>query len=113
AFACGRPWPDPVLLIDTFDKSRAERGRRTLLDCLRVDVLAEIVTRCRREGVRVALAGSLGRDEICRIVPLGPDWIGVRGAVCDGEDRQAHLNPARIVEVRRLLKPSSSPAPGS
>src|SRR5262249_42518195 len=103
AFACGRPRPGPPLLIDTLGKSPAADGRRrTLLDCLTVEELGAVVVRCRREGVRVALAGSLGHDEIRQLVPLAPDWIGVRGAVCDGDDRQAQLAAARVVEVRGL-----------
>jgi uncharacterized protein (UPF0264 family) len=96
--------PGTVLLIDTFDKTRAAEGTRsTLLDHLPLDTLARIVRDCHQDEVRVALAGSLGFEEIERLLPLRPDWVGVRGAVCEGGSRGATLSPARIRDLARIL----------
>lgn len=100
AFAASRPWPAAVMLIDTFDKT----SRRTLLDWLPLEKLTVIIGDCRAAGVRLALAGSLGRDEVRRLAPLGPDWIGVRGAVCVESQRQARLEAERVAELCRLIE---------
>jgi uncharacterized protein (UPF0264 family) len=105
AFACERPWPDPVLLIDTFDKSRTP-ARRTLLDCLSLEQIANLCLRCRANNVRIALAGSLGMEEIRQLWPLAPDWFAVRSAVCD-HDRRQELLPARVRQLVEFLNSSS------
>jgi uncharacterized protein (UPF0264 family) len=99
SFACSRPWPDPVLLIDTFDKSR----RRTLLDCLPIGVVAEVCTRCRGNNVRIALAGSLHTEAIRQLWPLSPDWFAVRSAVC-AQDRNQELQAARVAHLAELFR---------
>ncbi len=111
AFACATPWPSPVLLLDTFDKSRSTDGhRRTLLDCLSLERLAQIVAACRRRDVRIALAGSLGREDVERVATLESDWIGVRGAVCADGDRGGRLD---VAAVQALVKLLATPTRGS
>jgi uncharacterized protein (UPF0264 family) len=105
AFACRRPWADPVLLVDTFDKSPSPLGlKRTLFDWLPLEKLAVICGACREQGVRVALAGSLGLEEVRRLVPLVPDWIAVRGAVCENNDRGQTLSAGGVHALVNLLQ---------
>src|SRR5260370_28209641 len=68
-----------VLLLDTFEKDG-----RSLLDWLDHTSIEQIVTRCRTDGVRVALAGSLGFEEIVALQYLQPDWFAGRRAACQG-----------------------------
>jgi uncharacterized protein (UPF0264 family) len=91
-FACvGHRGP---FLLDTWQKDGA-----TLLDRLPLKQIAALVTQCRAAGVPVALAGSLGLAQLEMLLPLGPDWIGVRGAACRGGRRTATIDDN---EVRRL-----------
>jgi hypothetical protein len=91
-FACtGRLGP---FLLDTWAKDGS-----TLLDHLPLAVITALVQRCRASGIPVALAGSLGRREMDKLLPLRPDWFGVRGAVCRGRQRLATVDAK---EVRRL-----------
>ena len=55
------------------------------------------------------LAGSLTAASIEQLLPLDPDYVGVRGAVCDNT-RAGRLNPLRVRELKRLLvaAPSSN-----
>jgi uncharacterized protein (UPF0264 family) len=103
AFICGQPWPDPVLLIDTFDKSSTTTGRVTLLDSLPLEVIAEVSARCRANHVRIALAGSLHMEEIHKLWPLRPDWFAVRSAVCE-QDRKQELQAGRVQLLVDLLR---------
>jgi len=102
-FVCG--WPGPrYLLVDTFDKSPP---RQTLLDHLTLSTLAALVARCRTCGVKIALAGSLGPDEIETLRPLRPDWFAVRGAACVGADRGGTVDEARVRALVTLLRRSA------
>jgi uncharacterized protein (UPF0264 family) len=92
AFACRQRWS--VFLIDTWLKDGT-----TLLDWLPLAELQRLCRSCRQDGVRVALAGSLGLSEVEALRPLQPDWFAVRGAVCRNGRRTESIDPDA---VRRL-----------
>jgi uncharacterized protein (UPF0264 family) len=102
ALAC----PGRVLLVDTCCKE-ASRGlgrRPTLLDWLAVRWLEELCERCRRAGVRVALAGSLGFAEIAALHGARPDWFAVRGAVCGDGDRGGSVERDRVAALVQTIR---------
>jgi len=76
-FACAGRWGP--LLLDTWGKDGT-----TLLDHLPLAQITALVGRCRAAGIAVALAGSLGQEQMQVLLPLRPDWFAVRGAVCRG-----------------------------
>lgn len=92
-FACAQCWG--AFLIDTWRKDGS-----TLLDWCSFPELAEMRERCRAAGVPVALAGSLGVEQIRLLRPLRPDWFAVRGAACRDEQRTQMIDGER---VRRLV----------
>jgi uncharacterized protein (UPF0264 family) len=105
----GSPRPDDVcayacergrcaFLVDTWTK-----GGGMLLDWLSRPKLEGLLARCRAAGVPVALAGSLGPDEIRALAPLRPDWFAVRGAACKGRDRTAAVDEHRVRELAGLV----------
>lgn len=87
------------LLLDTFEKDG-----RTLLDWLDRAALERLVTRCRTDGIRLALAGSLGVEEMVALKYLQPDWFAVRGAACLGRQRNAAIDAGRVKELRAALQ---------
>ncbi len=104
AFACQAP--GNVLLIDTCckDAARLSLGRRpTLLDWLAVDEVAAICGRCRRAGVRIALAGSLAAEQIAMLLPTAPDWFAIRGAVCEAGERGGQVQRERVAALAKLM----------
>jgi uncharacterized protein (UPF0264 family) len=94
--------PGGVLLLDTWDKDGT-----TLLDWLSLVEVARLGETAHRASARVALAGSLGLEEIARLLPARPDWIAVRGAVCRGRDRNAAIDEERVRQLDALLRPRS------
>lgn len=98
--------PGGVLLIDTHCKNAAgsvpDRPAH-LLDWVTVEEIEEVVHRCRQGRVRVALAGSLGEDEISRLLPLGPDWIAVRRAACQ-DGREGRVAADRVRRLAHLVR---------
>jgi uncharacterized protein (UPF0264 family) len=87
----------PALLLDTFQKDG-----RTLLDHVSLDRLSALAESCRRGGVQLALAGSLTLDAIRAVLPLGPRWVAVRGAACEG-GREGRICARRVRELARLV----------
>jgi uncharacterized protein (UPF0264 family) len=65
--------------------------------------LADFVRQARAAGLLVGLAGSLCADDIRPLAALGPDYLGFRGALCTGAQREACLDPARVRAVRAQL----------
>jgi uncharacterized protein (UPF0264 family) len=95
-----RQQPGGVLLLDTYGKGDG----RTLLDWLSVREIARTRRLCRDAGVRVALAGSLGAEEIRSLLPVRPDWFAVRGAVCAGKDRHNTISAEKVRILVELLR---------
>lgn len=81
----------------------ARKGAGRLLDILDVAALAGFVGACRSNGLMAGLAGALEPPDIPRLVPLDPDVLGFRGALCAGGDRTAPLDPAAFRLVRELI----------
>lgn len=101
------------IMLDTAGK---ERGG--LLAHVHEPTLHSFVATARRAGLLTGLAGSLSVAELPAVAALGPDYVGVRGAVCDRR-RTGSLVPARVRAARRQLSeqrsrarttPSGSPA---
>ncbi|HET6223670.1 MAG TPA: (5-formylfuran-3-yl)methyl phosphate synthase [Dongiaceae bacterium] len=60
--------------------------------------LSEFVARTRAAGLLCGLAGSLRPDDIPALLPLRPDYLGFRGALCQA-GRTGVLDPARLRAV--------------
>jgi len=107
--AAESPLPDEIVdyaisnslsgvLIDTYEKNGL-----SLLDHLHLEQIERITRRCHEKGLFLALAGSLKREQITQLAPIAADIIAVRGAVCQGQNRQAQLDPHRIAQRQSLL----------
>ena len=82
-----------VLLIDTYDKSSGG-----LLDWIEIDTLSAIVGGAQKKGLKVVLAGSLGIAEIKVVQSADPDYVAVRGAVCN-DARTSTIVAEKIIDV--------------
>jgi uncharacterized protein (UPF0264 family) len=101
AFACQRP--GAVLLMDTFVKHHGAN----LLQWLSPAQLLDIRRRCRAAQVSLALAGSLGKQELLALRDVQPDWFAVRGAAC----RAGRLSAVCADRVRELVGLLNSSTP--
>src|SRR6185503_10110110 len=77
-------------LVDT-----ALKDGRSLFDHLDAGALARFVAGCRERGLLCGLAGSLTLPHVPRLLEIGPDVVGVRGAICAG-GRSGRLDPLRL-----------------
>lgn len=88
----------PVLLIDTFDKSKGD-----LWSALSLAALRQTIIRAQQCGIQVALAGSLAPTTIPQALALQPDWIAVRGAACDQGERSQRISRERVANLASLV----------
>ena len=87
-----------AVMLDT----RRKQDGRTLLDHLQERALARWIEAAHAAGLWAGLAGSLGLAEVGRVRALGPDVIGVRGAVCRG-GRNGRVDAGRVAALRRAV----------
>ena len=86
------------VMLDTADK-----GSGRLLDCLTPETLAAFVRQAQGLRLLCGLAGSLRLADIPALLPLGPDYLGFRGALCDSGQRARTLDPERLRAVREAI----------
>jgi (5-formylfuran-3-yl)methyl phosphate synthase len=87
----------PAFVIDTYSKDGA-----TILDWISVAGLALLTWQCQNLGIKVALAGSLGREAITGLRDVCPDWFAVRGAACS-EGRTSTVDENRVRELKEAI----------
>jgi dihydroneopterin aldolase len=86
------------VMLDTARKTGAR-----LLDHLDVTALARFVDAAHGHGLMAGLAGSLETPDIPRLLPLAPDVLGFRRALCVDLDRNARIDPGAVAAVRSLI----------
>lgn len=92
-------------MIDTAGKD----GVR-LPDLLGLEELAAFVAACRARSLLCGLAGSLRIGDIPTLSAAGPDYLGFRGGLCRGFDRTNGIDPLRVAEAVRALRPQAQDA---
>ena len=88
-------------MIDTAGK----RGAR-LPDLAAPADLAAFTAACRDNGLMSGLAGSLRVIDIPSLGAYAPDYLGFRGGLCRDFDRRNGIDPLRVAEALRALRPS-------
>src|SRR5262249_9680350 len=74
-----------------------------LLDHMGITELARFVDTAHTHGLMAGLAGSLETPDIPRLLPLAPDVLGFRRALCFDHDRNARIDTAAAAAVRSLI----------
>jgi uncharacterized protein (UPF0264 family) len=92
-------------MIDTAGKS----GVR-LPDLFEPAELSAFVGACRAHGLLCGLAGSLRIGDIPSLSAAAPDYLGFRGGLCRGFDRTNGIDPLRVAEAVRALRPQTQDA---
>ncbi|MGD9854432.1 MAG: (5-formylfuran-3-yl)methyl phosphate synthase [Planctomycetaceae bacterium] len=87
------------VLVDTYCKSS---GR--LLDHVTTRDLAEWAHLSQRLHLMFAVAGRLSLQDLPQILPVSPDIVAVRSAVCERHDRRAAVCQDRIADFKRAMQ---------
>lgn len=81
------------IMIDT-----AIKDGKSLFAHQDIDALKKFVETARALGLLTALAGSITREHLGQLALIGPDIIGVRGAVCESRDRVRGKMTKELIE---------------
>lgn len=82
-----------IAMLDTYIKDE-----KNLFDFLKVDQLLKFKNKAIKSNLKVALAGNLNIDLIPKIKIISPDIIGVRSAICEGNDRNKGMIKKDLIE---------------
>lgn len=91
------------IMLDTADKA----GGRLLVHA-DIASLARFGKAAHAEGLLVGFAGGLEEPDVPRLLALGADFLGFRGALCAARDRRAGIEIAAVQAIRRLI-PRAAP----
>ncbi len=83
------------------DTARKDSSR--LLDHVDIAGLERFVDLCHAAKLMAGLAGSLEPPDISRLLPLAPDVLGFRGALCAGHKRTKQIDAMQVKLVRDLI----------
>ncbi|MGR8932362.1 MAG: (5-formylfuran-3-yl)methyl phosphate synthase [Gammaproteobacteria bacterium] len=86
------------VMLDTMDKSLG-----SLTQIMAQSELKVFVDKAKAGGFLTGLAGSLKASDIEKLLPLGADYLGFRGALCRGHCRTVELDEGRVLEIRQRL----------
>ena len=78
------------VMLDTADKRNG-----TLLNAMTEATLCAFVSRSHALGLFAGLAGSLRRGDIPLVLRCAPDFVGFRGALCEGHERRGRISHDR------------------
>jgi FolB domain-containing protein len=96
----------PVMAQSGFAGVMLDTARKTgarLLDHMDITALAVFVDAVHAHGLMAGLAGSLETPDIPRLLPLAPDVLGFRRALCLDHDRNGRIDPDAVAAVRALI----------
>lgn len=86
------------VMLDTMDKSKG-----SLTQLMPFAKIEAFVQTAQKHKLICGLAGSLKQADIPKILPLTPNYLGFRGALCDKHNRTAQLDPQAIQTILRYF----------
>lgn len=88
-------------MIDTSNK----KNGKSIFDVLTVEDLKQFIEHSKKWKLGTALGGSITLAHIPILKKLKPDIVGIRGAVCDNNDRiKGEIRANLIIEFNKKLK---------
>ena len=81
----------------------ARKTGKTLRDWRTEEELREFVHRAKAHGLLTGLAGSLRREDILPLLTIEPDYLGFRGALCSGSNRNQNFDAEAFTGIRRAI----------
>ncbi|MDP3903267.1 MAG: (5-formylfuran-3-yl)methyl phosphate synthase [Methylococcaceae bacterium] len=87
------------VMLDTMDKQKG-----SLTQVMAPVTITQFVKLTRQHPLLCGLAGSLKVDDIAKLMPLNPDYLGFRGALCNQHNRTAQLNQSAVIKIKQAIK---------
>jgi (5-formylfuran-3-yl)methyl phosphate synthase len=86
------------VMLDTMDKKAG-----SLTQIMSLETLQHFVNMVNEQSLLCGLAGSLRQQDIVLLLPLKPDYLGFRGALCEQHNRVGQLNQQAIAMIKHKI----------
>jgi (5-formylfuran-3-yl)methyl phosphate synthase len=86
------------VMLDTAEKSSG--GLRSHLSKMQIEAF---VQKAHQRNLACGLAGSLRDSDIAPLLRANPDYLGFRGALCDGRARTASIDAVAFQAIRARI----------
>ena len=102
------PWDIPKVARDSGSDlamiDTAVKDGKTLFDYFTIEDCENFVNEAHGYGLKVALAGSVKKDQLKPLYDVGTDVVGLRGAACVGGDRNTgHIDRGAVKELKDFV----------
>ena len=86
------------VMLDTMDKNHS-----SLTQVMSEQVIREFVDEAKHQHMLCGLAGSLRKEDISKLLPLQPDYLGFRGAICHQHNRTSKLDKQALQSIHSAI----------
>jgi uncharacterized protein (UPF0264 family) len=86
------------VMLDTMNKQQG-----SLTQVMAKTDVARFVTQAKALQLLCGLAGSLRLEDIPGLLLYQPDYLGFRGALCQGHNRVGALNQPAVMQIKHLI----------
>jgi uncharacterized protein (UPF0264 family) len=86
------------VMLDTMNKQHG-----SLTQVMTLSKIEQFVSLAKTQVLLCGLAGSLKLADITILKPLQADYLGFRGALCEGHDRTGPVNQSSILQIKQAI----------
>ncbi len=87
------------VMLDTMNKQSG-----ALLQVMSMAKIVGFIAQVRKLELICGLAGSLRLEDIPVLLPNKVDYLGFRGALCEGQNRSGQLNKQAVMQIKELIQ---------
>jgi uncharacterized protein (UPF0264 family) len=86
------------VMLDTMNKQQG-----SLTQVMTLADIARFVSFAKTQALLCGLAGSLKLADIATLNAFQADYLGFRGALCEGLDRTGQVNQSSILQIKQAI----------
>ena len=75
-----------------------------LLQVMSMAKIVGFIAQVKKLELMCGLAGSLRLEDIPVLLPNKVDYLGFRGALCEGQNRSGQLNKQAVMQIKELIQ---------
>ena len=87
------------VMLDTMNKKSG-----ALLQVMSMAKIVGFIAQVKKLELMCGLAGSLRLEDIPVLLPNKVDYLGFRGALCEGQNRSGQLNKQAVMQIKELIQ---------
>ncbi len=80
-----------------------QQKKQSIVDLQPKHILENFTAICKQHNLMSGLSGSVSLQHLSALVSIGPDFIGMRGGVCDLDNRTLGLSQKKVEAANAML----------